>query len=53
MGVIKTVDIHTVNELFILAQPAHLQKYAGKALNQKERDEMRANLIREKLKKSI
>ncbi len=51
MGVIKTVDIHTVNELFILAQPAHLQKYAGNALSQKERDEIRANLIREKLKK--
>ena len=52
MGVIKTVDIHTVNELFILAQPAHLQKYAGKALSQKERDEIRASLIREKLKRN-
>ena len=51
MGVIKTVDIHTVNELFILAQPAHLQKYAGKLLSQGERDEIRASLIREKLKK--
>ena len=51
MGVIKSVDIHTVNELFILAQPAHLQKYAGKALSQEERDEIRASLIREKLKK--
>ena len=52
MGVIKTVDIHTVNELFILAQPAHLQKYAGKALSQKERDVMRADMIREKLKRT-
>ncbi len=51
MGVIRTVDIHTVNELFILAQPAHLQKYAGKSLSQEERDRMRATLIRDKLKK--
>lgn len=51
MGIIKTVDIHTVNELFILAQPAHLQKYAAKALSQDERDKVRATLIRDKLKK--
>ena len=51
MGVIKTVHIHTVNELFMLAQPAHLQKYAGKSLSQEERDKMRATLIRDKLKK--
>ena len=51
MEVIKTVDIHSVNELFILAQPAHLQKYAGKTLSQDDRDKMRATLIRDKLKK--
>ena len=50
MGVIRTVDIHTVNELFIHVQPAHLQKYAGKELSQKERDRIRATLIRNKLK---
>jgi protein arginine kinase len=50
MKLIKSIDIQTVNELFILAQPAHLQKYAGKVLDQEERDVARASLIRERLK---
>ncbi len=40
---------HVVNELFIFAQPAHLQKLEGKALSAKERDAKRAELIRAKL----
>ena len=51
MGVIRTVDIHTVNELFVTVQPAHLQKYAGKEVASEERDKIRATLIRESLKK--
>jgi len=51
MNIIRSVDIHTVNELFVHVQPAHLQKYAGKPLEQEERDIMRASLIRDKLKK--
>ncbi|MCK5844861.1 MAG: protein arginine kinase [Victivallales bacterium] len=50
MKLIKRIDIHTVNELFILAQPAHLQKYSGVLLEQEARDVARASLIREKLK---
>ena len=50
MNLIKSIDIQMVNELFILAQPAHLQKYAGKVLEREERDVVRAALIREKLK---
>ena len=38
-----------VNELFLAAQPAHLQKLAGKELSSRARDELRARLIREKL----
>ena len=52
MNIIRSLDIHTVNELFVHVQPAHLQKYAGKPLKQEERDIIRASLIREKLKKS-
>jgi len=52
MGVIRSVDIHTVNELFINVQPAHLQKYAGKEVDSDERDKIRATLIRESLQKS-
>ncbi|MCK5844671.1 MAG: protein arginine kinase [Victivallales bacterium] len=51
MKLIRSIDIQTVNELCILAQPAHLQKYAGKELDQEERDVARASLIRERLRK--
>jgi protein arginine kinase len=50
MGLIKNMDIHILNELFVCCQPAHLQKYAGKALAATERDILRARLIRENMK---
>jgi protein arginine kinase len=51
MKLIKNLDIKTVNELFILLQPAHLQKNSGGELKQEERDVARATLIHKKLKK--
>ena len=50
LGIINVIDRKIVNELFILTQPAHLQKLEGKVLNPEERDIKRADLIREKLK---
>lgn len=50
LGVVKNLDRRMINELFILTQPAHLQKLEGKALNVSERDIKRADLIREKIK---
>ncbi len=50
LGVVKNLDRRMVNELFILTQPAHLQKLEGKGLDSSERDIKRADLIREKLK---
>jgi protein arginine kinase len=50
LGVVKNLDRRMVNELFILTQPAHLQKLEGKALSANERDIKRADLIREKIK---
>jgi len=50
LGIVKNLDRKTINELFILTQPAHLQKLEGKILNTKERDVNRAELIRGKLK---
>jgi len=50
LGVVKNLDRNMVNELFILTQPAHLQKLEGKALSPAERDVKRADLIREKIK---
>ncbi|MCM8760704.1 MAG: ATP--guanido phosphotransferase, partial [Candidatus Omnitrophica bacterium] len=50
LGIVKNLDKTMVNELFILTQPAHLQKLEGKVLTSNERDVKRADLIREKLK---
>ncbi len=51
MGMFSSLDIHTVNELFVLVQPGHLQKYAGKQIEDSAgRDVLRASLIRERLK---
>ena len=49
MGIVKDLDRAAVNELFILIQPAHLQKLEGKKLSSAERDVKRATLIRSKL----
>lgn len=49
LGVIRDVDMKAVNELFILTQPAHLQKHAKRALEPKERDYVRAEYVRKRL----
>lgn len=49
MGILKDIDRGIINELFILTQPAHLQKIEGKALTCDKRDVKRAELIRKKL----
>ncbi len=46
---IDKVDIRTLNELFLLMQPAHLQKVSGRPMEAAERREARARLIRERL----
>ncbi|MBN2640632.1 MAG: protein arginine kinase [Victivallales bacterium] len=50
LGMFSSIDLHTVNELFIIIHPAHLQKYAGKEIDSEERDVFRASLVRERLK---
>lgn len=49
LNVVKDIDRRTINQLFILIQPAHLQKLEGKKLSSQERDVKRANIIRSKL----
>lgn len=49
MGLITEFDRRAVNELFLLTQPAHLQKIEGKLLSSAQRDVKRANLIRRRL----
>lgn len=50
MDLLPAIDIKTVNEIFIMAQPAHLQKLENKVLTSDQRDIKRADFIREKLK---
>lgn len=50
MKVITDIGRKTLNELFILTQPAHLQKIEAKKLSPAERDIKRADLIRAKFK---
>lgn len=52
LGMIKEINRRAVNELFILTQPAHLQKIENKKLSSAERDVKRAELIRQKLNKA-
>jgi protein arginine kinase len=51
LGITKDVERSTINELFVITQPAHLQKLASKKLGPNERDIIRADLIRGKLNK--
>jgi protein arginine kinase len=51
LGMIKDIDRRVINELFIITQPAHLQKIESKKLSAQERDVKRAELIRNRLYK--
>jgi protein arginine kinase len=46
LGMIKDIDRRTVNELFIVTQPAHLQKVENNRLSSHERDVKRAEIFR-------
>lgn len=49
MGIINFIDIPLVNEILLLSQPAHLQKFFGREMNSDERDFVRAEMVRSKL----
>lgn len=50
MGLFPGVDRSLPDELFILTQPAHLQKQHSEKLSAEERDLLRADMVRERLK---
>lgn len=52
LGRVKDVDIRTLNELFLLTQPAHLQKIQGRKLEGDVRRAARADYIRSRLSAS-
>lgn len=49
LGLIKDISMETLNELFILTLPAHLQKMEGKDLEANERNVIRASYVRKRL----
>jgi len=49
LNLIKSADRALINELFIITQPAHLQKIEKKKLNPNERDVKRAEIVRKRL----
>jgi len=56
LGIIKDIDLskakgsrRLLRNLFIMIQPAHLQKIEGRPLKEKERDSIRATILRERL----
>src|SRR5436309_4034237 len=50
IGLFPGVDRSLVDELFILTQPAHLQKQHSEKLSAEERDLLRADMVRDRLK---
>ncbi|HWR83676.1 MAG TPA: protein arginine kinase [Candidatus Deferrimicrobium sp.] len=50
MHIIDFLDIALVNEILLLSQPAHLQKYYGHEMDANRRDFVRAQMVREKLR---
>jgi protein arginine kinase len=50
LGLFSGVERSLVDELFILTQPAHLQKMHSEKLSAEERDLLRADMVRERLK---
>jgi len=49
LGRITDVDLRSVNELFLLTQPAHLQRILGREMNGSARAEARAEFVRRRL----
>ncbi len=50
MKIIDFLDVALINEILLLSQPAHLQKYYGEQMDHNKRDFVRAQMVREKLR---
>lgn len=53
MKVIDFLDVSLLNEILLLSQPAHLQKYYGSEMDNNKRDFVRAQMVREKLREAV
>jgi len=50
MQIIDFLDIALINDILLLSQPAHLQKFYGAEMDNNKRDFVRAQMVREKLR---
>lgn len=50
MKIIDFLDTALINEILLLSQPAHLQKYYGSEMDANKRDFVRAQMVRERLR---
>ncbi len=53
LKIIDFLTVSLINDLLLLSQPAHLQKFFGTDMDAERRDHARAQLVREKLRNSI
>jgi len=49
-GLVKNLTVNKINQMMLWVQPGHLQKLAGRLLRVEERDEVRARIVRQKLR---
>lgn len=49
LGIINDIEMKTLNELFILTLPGHLQKIEGRELDSAQRNIIRASYVRKRL----
>jgi len=49
LGRLKGIELGTINELFLLTRPGHIQRIRGAELSESERDMARAEYIRKRL----
>jgi len=52
LGIIKGVDLAAINRLMLLTQPGHLQKLEGRAISPEERDQVRARIVRDAVRRA-
>jgi protein arginine kinase len=52
LGIISNINMKSLNQLMILIQPAHIQKFLKHEMDASERDFFRANIVRDHLLES-
>lgn len=49
VGMVRKIAPSELNEIMLLTQPGHLQKLYGQAISSEERDELRAQLVKQRI----